>query len=180
MGMFDQQNSKTAKAPSVEEILAIEKALSNRPLFSIRSRITLTFLVAFLFSFIIGIASMIYISMMNSKQTFFDNTTRFAFTVEQARRYEKNFFLYHAKTDLFDALSNIKIAVSILESTTNEMRSLVNYDTLRDLKNNLNQYEKLLKQIITHPNQTSDTTNTENPDIESQLRIYGHQIFTSS
>jgi two-component system, NtrC family, sensor kinase len=180
MGMFDQQNSKTAKAPSVEEILAIEKALSNRPLFSIRSRITLTFLVAFLFSFIIGIASMIYISMMNSKQTFFDNTTRFAFTVEQARRYEKNFFLYHAKTDLFDALSNIKIAVSILESTTNEMRSLVNYDTLRDLKNNLDQYESLLKQIITHPNQTNDTTNTENPDIESQLRIYGHQILTSS
>lgn len=180
MDMFNQQNSETATAPSAEQILLIEKALSQRPSFSIRYRITLAFLVAFLFSFVIGISSMIYISMMNSKQTFFDNATKFAFTVEQARRHEKNFFLYHAKTDLFDALSNIKIAVSILESMTNEMRSVLNRDTVKDLKNNLGKYESLLKQIITHPNQTSDTINAENPDIESQLRIYGHQILTCS
>jgi signal transduction histidine kinase len=180
MGMFNSQNSEPVEAPSAEEILSIEKALLERPSLSIRSRITLAFLIAFLFSFVIGISSMIYISMMNSKQTFFDNATKFAFTVEQARRYEKNYFLYQAKTDLFDALSNIKIAVSILEGTTNEMRSVLNSETLKNLKINLNQYESLLKQIIAHPKQTNDTTNPDNPDIESQLRIYGHQILTSS
>ncbi|MEJ2155410.1 MAG: ATP-binding protein [Desulfobacteraceae bacterium] len=180
MGIFDQQNSHTASAPSAEEIHSIEKALSDRPSFSIRFRITLAFLIAFLFSFVIGISSMIYISMMNSKQTFFDNTTKFAFTVEQARRHEKNFFLYHAKTDLFDALANVKSAVSILEGAANEMRSLLNRGTFKELKTNLIKYEGLIQQIIAHPDETRDKANPENPDIESQLRIYGHQILTSS
>ena len=176
--MFSNQNKDNAKAPSVDEIVSIEKAHSERPSFSIRFRITLAFLVAFLFSFIIGLLSMIYISIMSSKQTFFDNATKFAFTVEQARRHEKNFFLYHEKTDLFDALSNIKIAVSILESTTTGMRSLLKRDTFKDLETNLIKYESLLEQVINHQNQTIDLDDNENPDIESQLRIYGHQILT--
>jgi two-component system NtrC family sensor kinase len=174
--MSSNQDKDNVKAPSVEEIISIEKAHSERPSFSIRFRITLAFLIAFLFSFIIGLSSMIYISTMSSKQTFFDNATKFAFTVDQARRHEKNFFLYHTKTDLFDALSTIKIAVSILESTTSEMRSVLNRDTFKDLEINLSKYESLLKQIVTHPDQTVDVD--ENTNIEKQLRIYGHQILT--
>ena len=68
--MFNNHNKDKTEAPSVDEILSIEKALSERPSFSIRFRITLAFLVAFLFSFTIGLSSMIYISMMSSKQAF--------------------------------------------------------------------------------------------------------------
>ncbi len=176
--MFKKQDGDMDGAPSVDEILAMEKALSERPSFSIRFRITIALMVAFLFSFGIGISSMIYISMLNSKQTFFDKATKFAFTVEQARRHEKNYFLYHAKTDLFDAMSNIKIAVSILDSTTNEIRSFFESDAIKTLKTNLHQYERLLQQINTDPEQTSASSNNADSDVESQLRIYGHQILT--
>ncbi len=180
MGIFDTQPTKNEEAPSADEIREMEKALNERPSFSIRFRITLAFLIAFLFSFGIGISSIIYISMLNAKQTFFDNTTRFALTVEQARRYEKNFFLYHAKTDLFDALSNVKIAVSILDSTANEMRSLLNRDTYKHLVNNLDQYQRLLKQIDSGLEKADETAGVGDEDIESQLRVYGHQILTSA
>ena len=180
MGIFDIQPSDDDKAPSADEIRLMEKALNERPSFSIRFRITLTFLLAFLFSLGIGVSSIIYISMMNAKQNFFDNATKFAQTVEQARRYEKNFFLYHAKTDLFDALSNIKAAVSILDSTANEMRSLLNRETYKQLANNLSEYENLLKQIDSWPGQSEVTTETGDPEIESRLRDYGHQILISA
>ena len=180
MGIFDIQSTDTEEAPNSAEIRRMEKALMERPSFSIRFRITLTFLMAFLFSLGIGISSIIYISMLNAKQTFFDNTTKFALTVEQARRYEKNFFLYHAKTDLFDALSNVKNAVSILESTASEVRSLLNRDTFKELANNLYEYENLLKQIVTSQEADGDAVGVGNPDIESRLRDYGHQILTSA
>jgi two-component system, NtrC family, sensor kinase len=178
MNMFDNQNTTAVESPSADEIFLMEKALTERPSFSIRFRITLAFLVAFLFSFGIGISSMFYISMMNSKQTFFDHAAKFAFTVEQARRNEKNFFLYHSRTDLFDALSNVKTAMSILESTASEMRSLINRDSFKNLTTDLSNYQSLLKKMSSHPDQIGNLTNRENPDIESQLRIYGHQILT--
>ena len=65
--MFTDQNKDNAKTPSVDEIILIEKAHSERPSFSIRFRITLAFLIAFLFSFIIGLSSMIYITMPGTR-----------------------------------------------------------------------------------------------------------------
>ncbi len=164
--------------PDVDEIISMEKALSERPSFSIRIRITLAFLIAVLFSFGIGISSMFYISMMNSKQNFFDHATKFAFTVEQARRHEKNFFLYHARTDLFDALSNIKIAATILQDTANEMQSLLKRDSFKKLTTDLSQYESLLRELSASDDNPVDGANPKNSDIESQLRIYGHEVLT--
>jgi len=164
--------------PNVDEIKSMEKALSERPSFSIRFRISIAFLIAFLFSFGIGISSMFYISMMNAKQNFFDHATKFAFTVEQARRHEKNFFLYHARTDLFDGLSNIKIATTILQDTANEMQSLLKRDTFKKLSADLGQYERLMRELSASNYNPEDDVNLKNPDIESQLRIHGHEVLT--
>lgn len=176
---FHQDNGLAdADAPSVEEIFSMEKALADRPAFSIRFRITLAFLILFLFSFGIGISSMIYISMMNSKQTFFDHASKFVVTIEQARRHEKNFFLYHTRTDLFDALGNIKTARSILTNTANEMRFLLNQETYQKLTNDLKTYESLFNQIAAQFSPPESSVKEKNPDIESQLRIYGHQVLS--
>ena len=165
-----------ADVPSVEEFFSMEKALAERPAFSIRIRITLAFLILFLFSFGIGISSMIYISIMNSKQTFFDHASKFVVTMEQARRHEKNYFLYNTKTDLFDALGSIKTATTLIKNTTDEMRFLLKQETFQKLKNDLSTYERLLNQIVFNTD-TKDSSHPEhNQEIESQLRIYGHQV----
>ncbi len=169
-------NRQIGDIPNVDEILSMEKALSERPSFSIRIRITIAFIIAVLFSFSIGVSSMFYISIMNSKQNFFDHATKFAFTVEQARRHEKNFFLYHARTDLFDALSNIKIAATILQDTANEMQSLLKRDSFKKLSSDLSQYERLMRELSAAQDTPGNAASSKNPDIESQLRIYGHEV----
>ena len=177
----DDKKTKGAgdpEAPSVEEIFSMEKALSERPEFSIRFRITLAFLVLFLFSFGIGISSMVYISMMNSKQTFFEHASKFVVTVEQARRHEKNFFLYHTRTDLFDAIGQIRIATSILANTANEMRSLLKQETFQKLKNDMSNYEILFNEIVSRYDPSTHPDFEKNSRIESRLRTYGHQILT--
>ncbi len=165
-------------SPKPEEILQMEKALLERPTLSIRFRITLAFLIAFLFSFGIGIASILYISSMNAKQNFFDHAAKFAFTVEQARRHEKNYFLYGTKTDLFDALSNLNSAALILHSTASEMQSLLKQETFQNLRNDFEKYENLLNEIVSQEEKALGTDSLKDPDTEKRLRIYGHQILT--
>ncbi len=167
-----------AEIPSVEEMFAMEKALSERPAFSIRIRIILSFLLAFLFSFGIGISSMIYISILNAKQNFFDNAGKFAMQVEQARRYEKNFFLYGTRTDLYSALENIRSAESVLNSTTSEMRSLLKQETFKSLLNDLNKYEQVLAGIAARYQNGDYGAKPDAPEAESQLRVSGHRILT--
>ena len=169
---------KDADSPNVEEIFAMEKALSERPKFSIRTRIILAFLLAFLFSFGIGISSMIYISILSKKQNFFDNAGKFAFEVDQARRNEKNFFLYGSKADLFTALENIRAAESILQGTANEMRSLLKQETFKRLLSNLNQYEQVVMEITASYTEQGYGKKPKMPESEIQLRTAGHQIMT--
>jgi two-component system NtrC family sensor kinase len=172
------QIEKAEETPSVEEIFAMEKALSQRPKFSIRTRITLAFLLAFLFSFGIGISSMIYISILSKNQNFFDNAGKFAFEVDQARRNEKNFFLYGSKADLFTALKNIRSAESILQATASEMRSLVKQETFKRLLNDLHQYEQVMTEIAARYKGQGYGKKPDAPDAESQLRTSGHHILT--
>ena len=164
--------------PSVEDIFAMEKALSERPKFSIRTRIILAFLLAFLFSFGIGISSMIYISILSAKQNFFDNAGKFAFEVDHARRNEKNFFLYGSKADLFSARENIRSAKTILQGTASEMRSLLKQETFKRLLNDLNKYEHVLAEITATYAERGYGKKPDAPEAENQLRISGHQIQT--
>ncbi|HCW75690.1 MAG: hypothetical protein AUJ48_04675 [Deltaproteobacteria bacterium CG1_02_45_11] len=172
------QIANNAEAPSVEGIFAMEKALSERPPFSIRFRIILAFLLAFLFSFGIGISSMVYISILSAKQNFFDNAGKFAFTVDQARRYEKNFFLYGTKIDLYHALDHIRSAESIMQGTASEMQSLLKHETFKSLLNDLNKYEKVLTEIASSYKDQDYGVKPTEPEAESQLRVSGHQILT--
>lgn len=172
------QIAGSGEIPSPEEMAAMEKALSERPAFSIRVRIILSFLLAFLFSFAIGISSMLYISILNAKQNFFDSAGKFAFKVEQARRYEKNFFLYGTKTDLFDAVENIRSAEVILQGTASEMRSLMKHETYRSLLDDLHQYERMITNIAADYEKAGYGVKPDSLDAENKLRASGHRILT--
>lgn len=114
---MDEVLGDPGDAGSAEESRT-EKALLERPSFSIRFRITLAFVIAMFFSFGIGIVSIVFIARMDSNQGFFEQAEDFASEIQEARRYEKNHFLYGAKSDLYDALSHIHAASRILESTS--------------------------------------------------------------
>jgi two-component system NtrC family sensor kinase len=175
---FIHKTDDNGVSPKPDEIMQMEKALMERPTLSIRFRIILAFLIAFLFSFAIGVASILYISNMEDKQNFFDHAAKFAFTVEQARRHEKNYFLYGTKTDLLDAMSNLSIAGSILQGTAGEMQSLLNQETFQKLKSDFTKYERLLNQIASQEEKNLGGGGLKNPEAEKLLRISGHRILT--
>jgi two-component system NtrC family sensor kinase len=162
---------------SAEEQIATEETLSNRPSFSIRFRITLAFALACLFSFGIGAGSIIFLSRMDAKQEFFQQVENFSFEIEEARRYEKNFFLYRAKSDLYDALDHIHTAGKLLQNTP-EIRHALNPDAYRSLVADLGTYEDLLNRLISLGLKPDSETSLDEGTLEDQLRHFGHNILS--
>ena len=71
-----------------------EKGLAERPTMSIRTKITMGFVVLFVLCALASITFWVMGSRIDRKLIFTETVNRYAFEVQQARRYEKNFFLY--------------------------------------------------------------------------------------
>jgi signal transduction histidine kinase len=155
-----------------------DKALADRPSFSIRLRIILAFLLIFCFSFGITIGSMIFISRLNAKFEFFTYAKNFAFEVQEARGYEKNFFLYGSKSDLYDALDSIHSASHLLASAPDEIRSIVQQADIKVLTEDLRNYEDLLNQLTTKLSSPGLQQNPRDAELENLLRSRGHRILS--
>jgi signal transduction histidine kinase len=161
---------------STSDVLSTQKSLSERPGFSIRFRIIFAFLLAFLFSFGIAITSMVFILRLDSKQEFLEHARDFTYEIQEARRYEKNYFLYGAKGDLYEALNNIHAASDILEGSAREMSSVVKRKNFEALHSNLKEYENLLNALVSkhlHPESESLQNDSE---LETKLRLCGHKM----
>jgi methyl-accepting chemotaxis protein len=168
---------ETKDSSPAEEELLTERALSDRPSFSIRFRITSAFALAMFFSLAIGIASMVFISRMDSKQSFFEQAENFSAGIQEARRCEKNYFLYGSESDLHEALSHMRSASEILEKS-GDIRSVLKAASYATLTQDLTQYEGLLNQLASTKSRLDDSASPRNPDMEEQLRRFGHQILT--
>ncbi len=155
--------------------LPTEKALLERPRFSIRSRVTLAFALAMFFSLAIGVASMVFISQMASKQGFFEQAENFSAEIQETRRCEKNFFLYESKSDLYDALNHIHTASGILEGNA-DLRSALKPADYAALTGDLNRYESLLSRLASEQSGLDNSASRRDADMETQLRRFGHQI----
>ena len=162
--------------PSWEEIAEeAQRALRKRPSVSIRVRLTLGFLAWFFLSLAIAVFSMVNVSSIREKLQFLESAQNYIFEIQQARRFEKNFFLYH--TNLDDALEHVHNAREILKTNSREMGKVVgggNYDTM---KSHLKQYEGLLLEI------KKTEAENENPvlklkPIELRLRQFGAEMVT--
>ena len=114
---------------------------------------------------------------MDAKQEFFQQVENFSFEIEEARRYEKNYFLYRAKSDLYDALDHIHAAGKLLENTP-EIRHTLNPDAYRSLVADLGTYEDLLNRLISLGLKPDSETSLNESALEGQLRHFGHSILS--
>jgi len=150
-----------------------QKALQERPSFSIRARLSLGFFLFFVLSVGVTIAALIIISRIETKLKFMEATSIYTFEIQQARRFEKNYFLYG--TNLTDALDHVHKAQRILSSNSEEIKSVVgekNYETMvADVKD----YEQLIARLPAL--QKSMPKNSPHlKGIESQIRTHGAQM----
>jgi len=174
-GLFQIDNPLMDNMP--DDPIDQDRALTARPSFSIRLRIILAFLLIFCFTVGITIGSIVFISRLNAKFEFFTYAENFASEVQEARRYEKNFFLYGSKSDIYDALGSIHSASMLLAGAPDEIRTIVKH-TEFNLLTNLRIYEQLLNQLATKFSASGPQQNPRDAELETLLGLHGHRILS--
>jgi len=123
-----------------------QRALQERPSFSIRTRISLGFVLWFVLSLGITVASLIIVTRIQNKLHFMESASKYLFEVQQARRFEKNYFLYG--TNLDDALAYVHNARDILKAEGQNIADEVGARAFEAMKRHLDLYEELLNRLL--------------------------------
>lgn len=147
-----------------------QRALRERPSLSIRTRLTVGLLLWFILSVGITVVSIVLITRIQAKLHTVGVVDRYTFEIQQARRYEKNFFLY--RTNLGDALDQVHAAQGILEREINSMASIIGDTAVTAMRSRVDQYEELLGSL-----QSVDPDDQARlADIEAELREHGAEM----
>jgi signal transduction histidine kinase len=165
-------SSRTEDAPSTLDAIAEEaqRGLRERPGISIRTRLTVGSVVWLVLSVAIAIFSVLTTSRIDNKLHFLEATGRYSFEIQQARRFEKNYFLY--RTNLNDALEHVQKARDILRAEKHNIITAVGVKELHTISHHLTRYEQLLDSL------GEGSLPGENPGIEKELREHGAEMVT--
>ena len=150
-----------------------QQDLSARPTVSIRAKITLGFVLLFLLCAGVSITSLITVSRISQKLRVMETVNRYAFEIQQARRFEKNFFLYN--TNLADALENVQNAREVLKTEGENIAAVIGRDNFTTMTVHLNRYQGLLSSLKVPPPGSAQRPSTP-AQIEGELRQYGAEM----
>ncbi len=130
---------------AIKPAVAAERALKERPVFSIRLQVY--FSVFFLFAIVlaIGLLTSATTSRVEREIHLYEVTSKFQFEIDQARRFEKNFFLYG--TNLDDALEQAHSARSILRENADGFAGIVGPSSYNQIGVSLEAYEDRLTSL---------------------------------
>jgi len=153
------------------------KALKDRPKFTVRMQVYLAVILSL--AMFIGIAGALLITtyMIERKVRFLEISNSYLFELQQARRFEKNFFLYG--TSLTDALDNVRIAKRILLKNSEGLEAVMGKDSFALILPRLNKYEKTLEEledIVNNP--VAEDYILKKSDVEAQVRKNGQEVIS--
>lgn len=152
-----------------------QRALREKPSFSIRARLGLGFLLWLFLSLGITVAWLFTLQRIETKIHFIQAATSYTIEIQEARRYEKNFFLYGK--NLSDSLAHVKIAAHLLESEGKKMTAAVGPEDYGRMTRHLARYEELLKDL---GNLSPDEENYRESlaAIEKEIREHGAEMIS--
>ena len=166
----------TEKIESKESAAELaHKALKGRPKFSIRMQMFIALFVSFVILVGIAVALLITTYAIESKVRLLEISNSYLFEIQQARRFEKNYFLYG--TNLTDALENIYTAKRILLGNSALLEEEMVEDSLAVILSHLEQYENqlgTLEAIERKPD--AEDYSWKKRDVETEARRLGHEI----
>jgi len=151
-----------------------DRALTRRPRLTIRLRIALGFILTYLLICAITVAAIIFISKLGAKQLFLEKATNYAFEIQQARRFEKNYFLYG--TNLYDALSNVYNAQNILIDSRQDFCSIIGERAFDNMQNTLDGYQGLLESLEKSTSDAASQAKDKRDILQSELRHSGAEL----
>jgi signal transduction histidine kinase len=155
-----------------------QRALLERPRVSLRIRITVVFLPLFLLISGITVAAIVFVSSLATRLQFLEKAGNHLFEIQQARRFEKNFFLYG--TNLTDALNSVHTAESEIERSAEEFRAVVGETRYVRMKESLIEYAGLLDDLLATTQTGALTRSAERRGVESRLRRSGALILADA
>ncbi len=161
-------------ASTPDDLASAERALKQRPRLSIRLRIALGFMGTFALVCIVTLAAVIFLSKLGTKQVFIEKAGNYAFEIQQARRFEKNFLLYG--TNLYDALDYINNAQEVLRGARDDFCVVIGTDAYKKIIDNLERYRRLLKTLEELNSGTDTRTENQREAFQAQLRSSGAEL----
>jgi len=174
--------SDTAKAPPAAFPITMQekfdRALLGRPGISIRARLTFGFLLFFLLSTGVTVSAWVTLNRLEQKLTFLEIADRYTTEIQQARRFEKNYFLYG--TNLEEVQEHVQNASKLLTSGEVELEMVIGEETFLSVENHLEKYIQLLEKLRTLDKDRTLGTIPQHPRIESELREHGAAMVSQS
>jgi two-component system NtrC family sensor kinase len=168
-----------ADTESIDQLKSdAQRALQERPILSVRSRISLGFALWFVLSLAITVGSIVIVSEIENKLYFMESAAKYIFEVQQARRFEKNYFLYG--TNLDDSLKQVRLADDILESNSEKMIAVVGKQSFNGMVHHINLYEELLIKLHNLNHQATQNSLTPLNQIEDALREHGAKMVAAA
>lgn len=175
-GLPDIEKTLEGHYEHIEAAESARQALLARRRFSLRFQIYLGFLLVFLFA--AGIATLLLVTtyQVEEKLRILEIVNDYVIEIQQARRFEKNYFLYG--TNLSDALENIYLAKDIFDRNKEELKKIVSGDRPAVLPPDINVYEGLLKQLVEleQPAMGLQEYLKSKNEIELELRKHGQRM----
>ncbi|MEJ2187258.1 MAG: HAMP domain-containing sensor histidine kinase [Gemmatimonadota bacterium] len=174
-----QRREPPATAPgagSADGAQGAQQALMQRPVLSIRTRVIVVFVVLFVLLSVVTAAAVVFLSAFEAKIVFLEGASSYSTEIEEARRNEKNFFLYG--TGLPEALAAASVAHSHLRRSADQMRSVVGRDKYAEMDASLGRYESLLERLV-EVEQTGAGSGQRRA-IEVRLRTEGAQLLSDA
>ena len=151
-----------------------QRALRDRPRLSIRTRLTVGLGVWFVLSLALTVVSVMLIGRVQAKLRILAAVDRYTFEIQQARRFEKNYFLYG--TNLQDALDQVRAAQDILGRDGTSMASIIGATAVATMGERVRRYEQLLVRLQgLDPAARAPLT-----EIEAELRLHGADMVSSA
>lgn len=160
-----------ADSPLIAVSEEAQRALRERPTLSIRARLTVALLVWFGVSLGMTVVSMILIGRVQAKLHTVWAVERYTFEIQQARRFEKNYFLYH--TNLDDALEQVWASQGILRQEWDNMAAVVGGPAVEAMDGRVQRYEELLSGLR---RLDLDRDVARLDEIEAELRVHGAEM----
>jgi len=150
-----------------------QRALKERPSLSIRRRLSTGFFLCFLFCAAVSVAWLITVQRIQTKLEFMVVADNYTFEIQQARRFEKNFFLYG--TDLAEARDNVAGARQLLTSSEDKVRAVIGTNGYETMISHINRYEALLVRLQSE-DMRGEGAQDDKTAIEAELRDHGAEM----
>ena len=172
----EKKESLDGRYERIKAVDVARKALLSRKRLNLRLQICLSFFIVFLVAAVAAYVLSEANAKVEKKLRFLEIANDFTVEIIQARRFEKNFFLY--KTNLDDALENVYQATAIFDRNIGELEQVLGRNNYKKMISSLNHYGEILERLLA-ANLNQPSTNKKKAGkerMEIEVRKIGREL----